>query len=104
MSGNGGQDPMNGGSGNDDLNGFVPPTPAFAVGDHENDQITGGSGNDLIQGNGGSDVLNGGAGNDIIYHFIERVSTFPDSGSSLGFTGTDTITCGSGTGRSIYEY
>lgn len=78
------------------MNGFVPSTLGFTVGEHENDVITGGSGNDLIQGNGGSDVLNGGAGNDIIYHFVERVRTFPDSGTSLGFTGTDTITCGSG--------
>jgi Ca2+-binding RTX toxin-like protein len=49
--GGGGDDLLNGGAGNDDLNGLGG-----------SDGLLGGAGNDTLDGGGGIDLLNGGAG------------------------------------------
>ena len=70
---------MNGGDGNDTLNGFES---RFAM------QLNGDAGNDLIYGGSGADIINGGAGNDLLY-----------GGSSI-----NTLTGGLGTDTFYFEY
>jgi Ca2+-binding RTX toxin-like protein len=56
LFGNGGNDIFNAGAGNDKIFGC-----------YGNDVIDAGTGDDIIFGNGGNDVINAGAGDDIIY-------------------------------------
>ena len=70
-------DVINGGSGNDDLVGFLG-----------SDVINGGAGNDIINGGGGADTLSGGAGDDTI-------NGFGGNDTIIASTGNDTIDGGS---------
>lgn len=53
---------LNGGAGDDTLNGVSPLLGIFGG----NDTLNGGAGNDFLNGLGGNDTLNGGAGDDIL--------------------------------------
>jgi Ca2+-binding RTX toxin-like protein len=64
MTGNSGDNTLNGAAGNDTINGLGGADSL--TGGAGDDILDGGDGNDVLNGNGGSDTITGGAGNDII--------------------------------------
>ncbi|MCP3693533.1 MAG: hypothetical protein GY917_15135, partial [Planctomycetaceae bacterium] len=81
---------LNGGKGNDVLQGGVAADKVF--GSYGNDTLIGGGGNDRLHGNSGKDTLRGGAGHDKLYG---------GSGSDriYGNSGNDYVSGGSGHDR-----
>ena len=65
---------MSGGSGDDNMDGDIRQVPGGG-----NDNINGDSGDDTIQGFPGADILKGSSGNDKIFHSVSDLATFRDS-------------------------
>jgi hypothetical protein len=96
----GGNDSLDGGSGNDVLYG------GFSVireqnqygGDHgiDNDTLIGGTGNDSLYGEEDSDLLNGGDGNDLIYGSSEAPLLLNRNGEPVIIDTADTLRGGRG--------
>lgn len=85
--GTSGEDELEGGAGNDLLNGRG-----------DEDELEGGSGNDVLLGGGGSDELEGGTGNDLLDGGNGRDELEGGSGNDVlfGGLGNDTLSGGAG--------
>ncbi len=104
IQGSGGNDTIDGGDGNDTIIGGGGSESidggsgddTITSGEGSNDTIFGGPGDDSIQGSGGSDTIDGGEGDDSI--------TGGDGGNESidGGSGSDTITAGGGSGDTIF--
>ena len=103
LRGDGGADTLNGGGGTDTLSygtdtagvnvdiGLNTATGGDATGDiiDRFENVTGGSGNDILKGTGGDNVINGGDGAD-------RLSGRTGADELIGGAGTDTLNGGEG--------
>jgi Ca2+-binding RTX toxin-like protein len=84
LSGEGGNDLLNGGDGND--------------------SISGGSGKDRLQGQGGNDRLDGGAGNDALYGGTGNDQLFGGKGNDFLCAGSGTDQLWGGAGRDTFVF
>ncbi|WP_084321173.1 peroxidase family protein [Pseudomonas migulae] len=91
LNGGGGNDTLNGNSGNDTLNGDAGNDQLF--GGLGTDTLNGGNGDDSLDGGDGADTLNGGAGNDTLLGGLGDDSLDGGTGSDLlqGGDGNDTL-------------
>ena len=91
LNGGGGNDILNGNSGNDTLNGDAGNDQLF--GGLGTDTLNGGNGDDSLDGGDGADTLNGGAGNDTLLGGLGDDSLDGGTGSDLlqGGDGNDTL-------------
>ncbi|QVW26725.1 heme peroxidase [Pseudomonas hormoni] len=91
LNGGGGNDILNGNGGNDTLNGDAGNDQLF--GGIGTDTLNGGNGDDSLDGGDGADVLNGGAGNDTLLGGLGNDSLDGGTGSDLlqGGDGDDTL-------------
>ncbi|MET3431692.1 Ca2+-binding RTX toxin-like protein, partial [Herbaspirillum seropedicae] len=96
INGNGGDDVIYGGDGNDDLVGgtYLP----LAAGQTENDVLYGGAGRDTLSGEIGNDLLDGGTGDDRMYGGMGDDTYVVDSDADQVFenadAGRDTVLAG----------
>ena len=113
LTGQAGNDMLTGGDGNDTLDGGAGDDVLTAgAGD---DTLTGDDGNDVLDGGLGFDTLDGGAGNDTLLGGgdADRITGGPGSDQFLGGPGDDiifaadgqldTIDCGDGTDRGVFD-
>jgi Ca2+-binding RTX toxin-like protein len=91
-----GADTINGGLGNDTINGLSGVS--YLRGDEGNDSINGGSDFDDINGNMGNDTAHGNAGDDWVVGGKDNDSLFGDAGGDVvwGNLGNDTLDGGDG--------
>lgn len=92
IQGQPGDDRIEGGAGNDNILGDVPVAGSAVPGA---DTISGGAGNDRISGQGGNDAIDGGTGNDS----VDEEYSGPNSGG-----GADTISGGAGRDQVLYHF
>jgi hypothetical protein len=109
LQGAGGDDVMDGGSGNDILNGGDGDDELtgggggdILNGQNDNDTLNGGDGADKLYGLTGLDTLNGGAGNDYMYGGDNNDTLDGGEGNDMldGGTGGDAMT--GGLGNDVY--
>ena len=91
----GGSDVINGGSGNDNLNGDLAIVQGFD-GEEIGAQLFGTPGNDTIAGNAGNDVMRGGP-------FHDKLTGGAGSDAMYGEDGNDTIFARDGVGLEIVD-
>ena len=91
LNGGGGNDILNGNSGNDTLNGDAGNDQLF--GGIGTDTLNGGTGDDSLDGGDGADVLDGGSGNDTLLGGLGNDSLDGGAGTDLlqGGDGNDTL-------------
>ncbi|WP_211286136.1 peroxidase family protein [Roseovarius confluentis] len=96
---------LDGGDGNDVLNGVTPINLGIFGTFGGNDTLNGNGGDDLLYGNGGNDVLNGGAGFDLLDGGggNDVLNGGADNDIILAGGGTDTIIQASTDGRDVVD-
>ena len=95
ISGNRGNDELDGGAGDDVLAGRIG-----------NDTLYGGDGDDFLSGNAGNDILNGGDGDDTLFDSDGDDSLYGGDGDDtlVGGDGDDVLDGGDGTDVAFFDY
>ena len=113
LSGQGGNDVLTGGDGNDTIDGGAGDD--VLSGGAGGDTLTGDDGNDVLDGGLGFDTLDGGAGNDTLLGGgdPDQLTGGPGTDQFVGGPGDDTIfaadgeldtiDCGDGTDRGVFD-